>query len=184
MENKIVALIPARGGSKRLERKNVRLIGGRPMISYAIEACKVSNMIDEVYVSTEDPEIRGVAIEYGAKVVDRPAELAEDKVRTQDVFKHFAEVREFDILVSVQANSPNVKTMNIDEAIDMLIKNDLWEVRSVDSKGLENGAFWVLKRKTIYWDGLSVYFGVVTDDAIDIHTAEDLKRAEEMMEND
>ncbi len=181
---KIVALIPARMGSKRLKNKNIRLINGKPMISYAISACQRSSLIDKVFVSTESDIIAGVAREYGATVVDRPKELAEDNVRTQDVLEHFANlVKDFDILVVVQANSPNVRTENIDRGIQMLIDNNLWEVRSVDSDGLDNGAIWILKRDTIFWHGLSSHFGVVVDDAVDVHTLADLKKAEEMLKN-
>lgn len=182
---KILAVIPARAGSKRLKNKNIRLVKGKPMISYAINSCKKSRLVDAVYVVTESERIAKIAGEYGARVVHRPKELALDHVPTQDVFEYFANsIKDFDILVSVQANSPNVQTKNIDQAIQKLIDYDLWEVRSVNSKGLENGAIWALKRDAIFWGGLSVYFGVILDDSIDIHTIEDLKRAEELIDND
>lgn len=181
---KVHAVIPARGGSKRLEKKNIRLLLGKPLLSYAIDACKRSKYIDEVYVSTEDEEIAKIAIAHGAKIIKRPDELAKDKVSTQDVLKHFADVnKEFDYMVGVQANSPQVNPSNIDKGIEMMEKHKLWEVRSVDSDGLENGAFRVSTRDNIYWNGLSVYFGVVTENAIDIHKEEDLKTVEEMMKN-
>ena len=77
---RILTVIPARGGSKRLHRKNIYPLFGKPLMSYAIEACKGSQYLDaqNIYVSTEDEEIAGVAIQYGAKVIDRPDELAED----------------------------------------------------------------------------------------------------------
>ncbi len=179
---KAVGLIPARLSSKRLPDKNILLLDGKPMISYAVDACKKSKHVEEVYVSTESDEIAEVARGYGAKIVKRPGELAEDHVPTQDVFKHFANtIGDFDVLVSVQANSPQVTPEKIDEAIEKLVDYDLWEVRSVTSDGIENGAIWVLKKDTIFWRGLSVYFGVVTDDSIDIHTMDDLKRAEELI---
>jgi len=182
---KIVALIPARISSKRLKRKNIRLINGKPMISYAITACKRSGLIDKVYVSTESNIIANIAKEYGATAIKRPEELAEDNVRTQDVFEHFAGVvQDFDILVGVQANSPNVTTENIDNSIRKLLDNNLWEVRSVSPDGLENGAVWVLKRDAIFWHGLSVHFGVITVDAVDVHTTADLGKAEEILGND
>jgi len=181
---KIVALIPARIGSKRLKRKNIRLINGKPMISYAINACKRSRLIDKVYVSTESDIIANIAKEYGATVIDRPKELAEDNVRTQDVFEHFASmVKDFDILVAIKANSPNVRAENIDKGIQKLISNNLWEVRSITSDGLDNGAMWILKRDTIFWHGLSVYFGVIIDDAVEVHTLADLKKARRILKN-
>ncbi len=182
---RVFAMIPARGGSKRLKNKNIHLIAGKPSISYAINACKKSKYIDEVYVSTEDEKIAKIAKEYKAKVLERPKELAEDHVPTQDILKHFANtIPEFDFLILVQANSPQVKTENIDKGIELIENHNLWEVRSVDSKGLENAAFWITKKKTIFWNGLSVHLGVVKDNAIDIHTIEDLKQAEERLKND
>lgn len=181
---KIVSLIPARINSKRLKRKNIRLMNGKPMISYAINACKNSKLIDDVYVSTESDVIANIAKEYGATVIKRPKELAEENVCTQDVFEHCASVvKDFGILVVVQANSPNVKTENIDKGIQKLIDNNLWEVRSISSDGLENGAIWILKRDTIFWRGLSAHFGVVIDDAVDVHTLADFKKAEMFLRN-
>lgn len=173
-------MIPARLGSKRLTRKNIHPFLEKPMIYYAIEACKSSKLIDRVFVSTESEEIAQIAKEFGADILIRPENLAEDDVPTQDVMKHFARnFKEMDILVLVQANSPNVRAENIDKAINKLIKHNLREVRSVDKHGLENGAIWVANREAIFWDGLTVYFGVVVDEAVDIHTFEDLKRAED-----
>ena len=65
--NRIVALIPARGGSKGLPRKNIRLLGGKPLIASAIQVAQASELIDRVMVSTEDAEIAGVAREFGAE---------------------------------------------------------------------------------------------------------------------
>lgn len=173
-------MIPARLGSKRLTRKNIHPFLGKPMIYYAIEACKSSKLIDRVFVSTESEEIAQIAKDFGADILIRPENLAEDDVPTQDVMKHFARnFKEMDILVLVQANSPNVRAGNIDKAINKLIKHNLREVRSVNKHGLENGAIWVATREAIFWDGLTVYFGVVVDEAVDIHTFEDLKRAED-----
>jgi CMP-N-acetylneuraminic acid synthetase len=175
-------MVPARLGSKRLVRKNLQDLNGHPLISYAIRALQSIPVIDEVYVSTEAEEIAETARDYGATPIMRPPALAEDHIRSQDVFQHFASEVEFDILVIAQANSPNVQASNIEKGINLMRKNDLWEVRSVNNEGLENGAFWILKRNTIAWEGLSCYFGIVIDDAVDIHTTDDLHAAKEMME--
>lgn len=180
-----VGLIIARLGSKRLPRKNILLLKGKPLISYAINACRKSKHISKVYVSTESDEIADIAREYGAKIATRPKELAEDGVRTQDVFEYFADtVGDFDTLVSVQANSPQITSEKIDEAVEKLMNCNLQEVRSVTSDGIEHGAIWALKRDAIFWHGLSVYFGIIIDDSIDIHTMADLKRVAELMNRD
>ena len=81
----IVAIIPARGGSKRLSRKNIKLVNNKPMISYAINACKNSNYNIDCYVSTEDKEIEDISKNFGAKVYIRPKKLADDLTFKQDV---------------------------------------------------------------------------------------------------
>lgn len=84
----IAAIIPARGGSKRLPRKNVLEVGGRPMLSYVIEMATRCHLFDNVYVSTEDEEIGKVAKEYGAEVIERPLEYARDTSTVADVCMH------------------------------------------------------------------------------------------------
>ena len=85
---KIVALIPARGGSKGLPRKNMRLLGGNPLISYTITAALKCPEVNSVIVSTEDSEIKETALQWGAKVIDRPSELAEDDTGSELVVIH------------------------------------------------------------------------------------------------
>mgnify|MGYP003150817022 CR=1 FL=1 len=186
---KILAVIPARGGSKRLHRKNIYPLLGRPLISYAIEACKGSRYLDKknVYVSTEDKEIASVALQYGAKVINRPEELAEDHVWTQDVLSHaleYSEIEagnEFDVLVRVQANSPQVTSEKIDECIKKLQDHNLWEVFTVDEDGIEDAAVHVMIRRCVNQRALSVYKGVVRTEYIDVHDVKDIERISTIM---
>ncbi|MEN9417820.1 MAG: pseudaminic acid cytidylyltransferase [Pseudomonadota bacterium] len=84
-----VAVIPARGGSKRIPRKNVKAFAGRPMIAYAIQAACQAGVFDRIVVSTDDEEIAAVAREWGAQVpFVRPAELADDHAPTRPVIAH------------------------------------------------------------------------------------------------
>lgn len=84
-----VAIIPARGGSKRIPRKNIKPFAGKPMIAYSIEAAKESNLFHKIIVSTDDLEIADVARQYGAEVPFlRPKELADDHTGTNAVVKH------------------------------------------------------------------------------------------------
>lgn len=84
-----IAVIPARGGSKRIPRKNIKPFYGKPMIAYSIEAAKESGCFDRILVSTDDEEIAGVARQYGAEVpFIRPANIADDFATTMDVMKH------------------------------------------------------------------------------------------------
>ena len=86
---KNLAVIPARGGSKRIPRKNIKLFKNKPMIAWSIEAAFNSNCFDDVLVSTDDEEIARIAKDYGANVpFIRPKELADDFATTQQVIEH------------------------------------------------------------------------------------------------
>ncbi len=85
---KILAIIPARGGSKGVPRKNIRDVGGKPLIYWTIKAALDSGLIDKLVVSTEDKEIAEIARSFNAQVIDRPAELAEDTALTEPVMLH------------------------------------------------------------------------------------------------
>ncbi len=78
MHYKIVALIPARGGSQRVNRKNIKLMAGKPMLTWSVEACLKSKYIARTFVSTEDKEIKEIALNSGAEVLDRPQRYASD----------------------------------------------------------------------------------------------------------
>ena len=188
----IVGIIPARGGSKRLERKNLRNVLGKPMMQWAIEACLNSQHIDAIFVTSEDEEILELAKSIPVNVITRPKELARDDVWTQDVLKHACvavinRLKENNIspkisaIVRVQANSPQVTGKKIDECIEKLVTHNLWEVFTVDRQGIEDAAIHVLKARCVFQNALSVYKGVVTTDYIDIHTEEDLKSVESRM---
>jgi pseudaminic acid cytidylyltransferase len=83
-----IAIIPARGGSKRIPRKNIRDFEGKPIIVYSIETALVSALFNRVVVSTDDDEIGQIAAAYGADVLHRPAKLADDNTGTQEVIRH------------------------------------------------------------------------------------------------
>lgn len=84
-----VAIIPARAGSKRIPRKNIRLFNGRPLMTYSIAAALASDCFDRIIVTTEDPDISAIALEAGAEVpFVRPAELCDDHVGTGPIIRH------------------------------------------------------------------------------------------------
>lgn len=84
-----IAIIPARGGSKRIPRKNIKAFHGKPMIAYSIEAAQKSGCFDRIIVSTDDQEIADTALKYGAEVPFlRPADIADDYATTMDVMDH------------------------------------------------------------------------------------------------
>lgn len=84
----VLAIIPARGGSKGIPRKNLQPLHGKPLIVWTIEAGQKASLVDRLVVSTEDEEIARVAAEAGAEVIPRPAELAQDTTHTEPVLRH------------------------------------------------------------------------------------------------
>ncbi len=179
-----VAIIPARGGSKRLPRKNLHPVLGQPMIAWVIRACQSSaHLQGHVYVSTEDAEMRDAAQAWGALVIDRPMALAGDDVPKQAAIIHAVEHLQRqgttpDIVVSVQPNSPELTGAMLDAGIEKLLAHQLWEVFSVDPQLVQNGAFRVLRRSTVFQQMPSVHCGVIIVDCLDIHTREDALAAE------
>ncbi len=120
---KIAAFIPARGGSKGIPRKNIKLLDGKPLIAYSIEAARNSCYVDEVFVSTEDEEIADIARRFGAKIpCMRPLSLAGDKSTTLEVVLHaigsYISPEEWDSLVLLQPTQPLRTAEDIDNAIE------------------------------------------------------------------
>lgn len=128
--HKILAVIPARGGSKGIPRKNIRLLCGKPLISYSILASLQSKYITDVVVSTDDDEIAEISRIYGAQVIKRPDELAQDDVPLDPVIYHSLNLIEksnccnYDLVVTIQPTSPLLKTETIDKAIEFMLHND------------------------------------------------------------
>ena len=179
---KVVAIIPARGGSKRLHRKNIFPVWGEPMLSWAIKAAQDSKLINEVWVSTEDEEIKKVALEYGAKVHDRRPELSADHVYKMEAIRDcFKEVDAGeDIVVSLQANSPQITGNILDAAISVFIEKERNELISVNSDLMQNAAFRIMSSWYVYQRDLSTKTGAFVADLIDVHTEEDVKLIESL----
>lgn len=179
----VVAIIPARGSSKRLLRKNLYPILGVPMMAWVIRACQEAKRISRIYVSTEDAEIRALAERYGAPVIRRPAELAGDYVQKQDVIVHavgelLGRGEPIDVVLSVQPNSPELTGADLDAGIEKFLAHNVWELFSVDSELIQNGAFRIMRKDTVFLRTLSIHAGVVVVDCVDIHTLEDVAEVE------
>jgi CMP-N,N'-diacetyllegionaminic acid synthase len=138
MKKEILAIIPARGGSKGVLRKNIRKLNGVPLIAYTIEAAMKSKYINRVVVSTEDTEIRDVSLIYGAEVPYlRPDEFASDHSPTIDSIVHMVtwlrEKEEYipDFICLLQCTSPFRNYKHIDEALDVMFKSKMEGIISV-----------------------------------------------------
>lgn len=119
---KILTVIPARGGSKGVPRKNIRLINGKPMVAYAIRSAIDSGVIDRPVVSTEDKEIATIARRWGVEVIDRPVELAGDGTSQEAVMEHALDVVEKqgyspDYIALIQCTSPLLTAKVIQQAV-------------------------------------------------------------------
>ena len=176
---KIVALVPLRGGSKSIPKKNIKIIAGNPLCAWTLKAAKLSKFVDEVYVSTDSEEIIRVVkdVDTSIHIVKRPQHLSDDLSSTESVMLHFMDNVDFDILVTMQATSPLTQSSDIDNALlkfnssrkDSLLtvvesKRFFWDYncepvnydpinrpRRQDFQGflMENGAFYITSREVL-----------------------------------
>ncbi|RJR07499.1 acylneuraminate cytidylyltransferase family protein [Candidatus Parcubacteria bacterium] len=129
MNEKVLAVIPARGGSVRVPKKNIKILNGKPLIAYAIEAAKNSKTVNRIIVSTDDADIKDTAIKFGAEApFSRPANISED-VPTEDVIIHAVDwVNEKeryypDIVVCLEPPKPFRKAEHIDRCVQSILAN-------------------------------------------------------------
>ena len=175
----IKCMVPLRGGSKSIPKKNIKFLAGKPLAAWTLEAAAKSSLISAVYVSTDSEEISTVVqgLGLGIKVIQRPAEFATDEASTESVMLHFMSHLDFDLLVTIQATSPLLTAEDLDRAIvqfqqqqlDSMLSavrtkrffwnNDatpinydpLHRPRRQDFDGtlMENGAFYITKREIL-----------------------------------
>lgn len=124
---KTIAIIPARGGSKRLPGKNVRLLDGIPLIGHSILYAKANAVIDAIYVSTDDVEISQVATEFGATVINRPKAISDDAAPTVSALKHLLQNLDnpVDNVILLQATNPLRPESMLTDAFDIFKSHQL-----------------------------------------------------------
>jgi len=173
----IVSVIPARGGSKGIKKKNLIDLKGQPLLSYSVNA-SLSSKVNKTYVCTDDNEIRDEAVKLGSKVLMRPSYLADDIIMPDSTLVYFASKIKFDVLVFIQPTSPLIKKEYIDEGIHMIkegyydsvftVHEEHWLPRwddkikpldwNVDNRPrrqdmprnfIENGMMYITKRETL-----------------------------------
>ncbi len=134
---KVIAIIPARGGSKRIPKKNIKDFFGKPLISYTIQTASQSNLFDDIIVSTDDEQIAAVAKQYGASVpFIRPKELSDDFTGTNDVINHAVDYlrsqgEEIDYVCTIYATAPLLKKEYLIEGIQKLKESEAVNAFSV-----------------------------------------------------
>ena len=131
-DNLVTALVPARGGSHGIRRKNLASLGGKPLIAWTIEAALASDTVGRTVVTTEDAEIADVSRNLGAEVLDRPPELAGDETAMSDVVAHAVrELAPETALVLLQPTSPLRTSGHVDDAVELLLASGADAVVSV-----------------------------------------------------
>ncbi len=128
-----LAIIPARGGSKRLPRKNVLNLAGKPLIAWTLEAAKKAIYLDKIVVSSDDSEILKISAEMEIDTIVRPAELASDTASTFDSVEHAIKNigTKFDYIVLLQPTSPLRTEVHINEAIELLFEKSADAIISI-----------------------------------------------------
>jgi N-acylneuraminate cytidylyltransferase len=122
MKSKTIAIIPARGGSKRLPNKNILMLGQIPLLAHSINYAKANNqIIDEVYVSTNDETIKRIALQFGAKVIDRPDSISGDFEPTITTLQHaLSSISDVDNIVLLQPTNPLRPEFNLKRIVCLL----------------------------------------------------------------
>ena len=185
----ILAIIPARSGSKRLPSKNIMDFRGKPLIAHAIEQAKKSKHITRIIVVTDDSQTASIARQYNTEILNESVNLAQDKIPMQSVVKwalQYLEKYELytpDYFILLQPTSPLRTTEDIDKAIKMITAEG---AESLDSRcdGEQNGAIYICKPYVITQhnrDFIGTHHLVYTmarEDSTDIDDIEDFKKAE------
>lgn len=158
---KIIAVIPARGGSKGIKNKNLKILKKKPLIYWSIKSAKESKLIQNFFVSTESQRIKNVALKYGSMVIDRPKSLSKDRSKTIDVIKHAIKITKADIVVCLQPTSPKRPKGIVDTCINKYLE------KKVDTlatgriiHNFEWGKYNNLSRQNLkgwFWDDGSIY---------------------------
>lgn len=184
----MLGVIPARGGSKRIPGKNLKVLNGKPLIAYTIEAAEKSQRLTSCIVSTECQGIAKVAIEYGACVVKRPEELATDEATSGSVCRHALDWmgHGYDMVCLLHPTSPIRDYRHIDQAIDMLWASDAPALASVSCRKrvyTHNASIYLMRRDWLLETGQhycdeSIPFLMDKRHSIDIDTPEDWALAE------
>jgi YrbI family 3-deoxy-D-manno-octulosonate 8-phosphate phosphatase len=149
---KVIAIIPARGGSKGIPRKNVRQLAGKPLITYTLQQARQTSALDRVIVSTDDQEIAAISEQLGAEVVWRPKEISGDTATSESALVHVlehlrnTENYEPELVVFLQATSPLRRERDIQGAIETLKRE---QADSLFSAGPVHGFVWRQRADTL-----------------------------------
>ncbi len=195
MKNKnkeILIVVPVRGNSKRLKRKNILPIKNKPMFIYVIEEIRRLKYKSRIVVSTENKEIKDLCKKNSIEFISRPSSLSLDHIEKQDVIVHstryLSKKEKYypNIVISLQVNTPQIKAKDLDNAIKFFKKifpqKKIKEVFAVNEKNLQNGAFRIMTYKTVFQKTLSTKVGIFKTNYIDVHYKKDYLKVKKILE--
>lgn len=189
---RVLGITCARGGSKRLPRKNVRLLHGKPLILWTVETAIQCDLLHDYVVSTDDPEIKRI-VEPHAVVIDRPPELAQDDSEVIGAIEHALKEFPAPAVCLLQPTSPLRSVTDVTRGLTLFLRSGAPCVYSTDTlncfegtQGRPNGAFyvaeteWLLRNRSFEAQGCTNYH-IPNERGIDIDTLEDFERAESLL---
>jgi CMP-N,N'-diacetyllegionaminic acid synthase len=145
--HRVVAVVPARGGSKTVPNKNIRGLSGKPLLAWSIDVARATPAVDRVVVTTDDASIAAVAREYGADVVDRPAELATDDALVVDALRHVVdelrtEGEDAEFLVMLEPTCPLRGVEDVERCLDRLASGEYDSVATFTEASVNPHRIW------------------------------------------
>jgi CMP-N-acetylneuraminic acid synthetase len=153
---KVLAIIPARGGSKGIVNKNLRLLRGKPLIQHAVDYAKSSSFIDKIVVSTDSDDIGEVALSLGVEVIKRPVSISGDNALVIDAMRHVVSECELqyqffpDIVILLECTSPIKKTEEINKAIEILTNGMADSVATFKETSISPNRLWKIEENSVF----------------------------------
>ena len=177
---KILAIIPAKLDSKRLSRKNIRSLNGRPMLLHSVEYARQSKYDVDVIVSSESEIVRQICEQHDIEFHQRPDSLCAD-TEVVDVYVHIVNELEkkYDVVVGLQPDNPN-RANSFDHCVDYMIKNKYDDIITIDDVFRRSGAMRLFKYEHLVNGKVSYRIGCIKETATDIHTEDDLQKVEKL----
>ena len=178
-----IAIIPSKGKSNRLLNKNMRPLDGKPMIWYTINYIKSSKLIHDFFVSTEDKNIIKYCNDLKVKTIKRSEDLCGETPIIEVYKDAFKKLHHLDIkfLIGLQPDHPD-RNLKLDQIINLMLEKKYDYLTSVEDDGTKNGAFFVLSNNILLGNDPKNQ-GFVIDNCTNIHTVEDLNKAEKRIKS-
>ena len=175
----IIAVIPAKGFSRRLKGKNMIAVNSNPLLFYTIEYAKKSKLIDKIFVSTDEKKIENYALKNEVEIIKRPVSLGGETL-ILDVYRHAFNSLDYkndiEAIVGLQCDHPD-RNVPIDDTIEDFRSKKVDALYSKDKNGKRNGAHFIIAKNVLFGDAI-IKEKIIIDDCTNIHFLEDIKKAE------